>query len=131
MAEGFLRAFGGTRFDAHSAGTVARGVHPLAVRAMAEVGVDISAQRSKTVDEMDGTPFDAVVTVCDSSCPIPPHTKLLLHWRFPDPSAAGGDEAHQLAAFRKVRDGLSGRVRSLVTRLGKEAFHAGASSSTG
>ncbi len=119
MAEGFLRHHAGERFIAASAGTSARGVHPLAVRAMAEAGVDISAQRSKTVGELDDTqPFDVVVTVCDVSCPIPPRAKMLLRWKFPDPSQAGGDDEHRLAAFRRVRDGIDGRVRALIKRLG-------------
>jgi len=119
MAEGFLRHHAADRFVAASAGTSARGVHPLAVRAMAEVGVDISSHRSKTVDELDdSTPFDVVVTVCDTSCPIPPRSKMLLRWKFPDPSKAGGDEAAQLQAFRRVRDGIDGRVRAMVKRLG-------------
>ncbi len=118
MAEGFLRHYAADRFVAASAGTAARGVHPLAVRAMAEVGIDISTQRSKTVDELDGEPFDVVVTVCDTSCPIPPRSKMLLRWKFPDPSKAGGDGETRLAAFRRVRDGIDGRVRAMVKRLG-------------
>ena len=116
MAEGFLRAFAGDRFQVESAGTVARGVHPLAVRVMAEVGIDISAQRSKTVEDVGG-PFDVVVTVCDASCPIPPRSKLLLRWRVPDPSLAGGSEEKRLAAFRKVRNSVRERVRALARRL--------------
>lgn len=119
MAEGLLRAYGGDRFQAQSAGTSARGVHPLAVKAMAELGIDISAQRSKTVEDLDDGPFDVVVTVCDTSCPIPPRHGLLLRWKFPDPSRAGGSEEKQLAAFRKVRDGLAPRVRKLVEQLSR------------
>jgi len=91
-------------------------VHPLAIRAMEEVGIDISGQRSKSVDDVAG-PYDVVVTVCDTSCPIPPSTGLRLRWRFPDPSAAGGGEEERLEAFRRVRDGVRGRVRALVRRL--------------
>lgn len=119
MAEGLLRAVAGERIYVTSAGTTARGVHPLAVRAMAEAGIDISAQRSKTVDELSGD-FDVVVTVCDTSCPIPPGHRLLLRWRFPDPSAAGGTEDERLDAFRRVRDGLASRVRVLARRLARE-----------
>lgn len=118
MAEGLLRALVGDRVEVASAGTTARGVHPLAVRAMAEAGVDISAQRSKTVDELSGD-FDVVVTVCDTSCPIPPRHRLLLRWKFPDPSAAGGSDEERLAVFRRVRDGLASRVRVLARRLEK------------
>jgi len=116
MAEGFLRAYGGDRLEVESAGTKATELHPLAVRVMGEAGVDISKQRSKSVDEV-GEGWDVVVTVCDANCPIPPRTGLKLSWRFPDPSLAGGSEEERLAAFRKVRDGIQRRVRSLAARL--------------
>jgi len=116
MAEGFLRSLGGDRFIAESAGTVASELHPLAVRAMREVGVDISAQRSKSIDELAG-PFDVCVTVCDANCPIPPRATLQLRWSFADPALARGTEEEQLAAFRSVRDGIERRVRALVKRL--------------
>ena len=116
MAEGFLRAIGGDRFAAESAGTTATELHPLAVRAMAEVGIDISGQRSKSVDDV-GDGWDAVVTVCDANCPIPPRSRLKLRWSFPDPELAGGSAAEQLAAFRAVRDGIEKRVRALAARL--------------
>ena len=117
MAEGFLRAIAGDRFDVQSAGTRATGVHPLAVRVMKEAGVDISAQRSKSVAEV-GESWDVVITVCDSSCPVPPRSGMKLSWRFPDPSKAKGTEEEQLAAFRRVRDGIGSRVRLLAERLG-------------
>ena len=117
MAEGFLRKFAGDRFSIESAGTKATKIHPLAVRAMAEVGIDISDQRSKSVDEV-GEGWDVVVTVCDANCPIPPRSGLKLRWSFPDPALAGGDEEHRLAAFRAVRDGIEKRVRALASRLG-------------
>ena len=116
MAEGFLRAYGGERFTVESAGTVATELHPLAVLAMAEVGVDISTQRSKSVEDV-GEGWDVVVTVCDANCPIPPRSGMKLRWHFPDPALAGGTEAERLAAFRKVRGGIQRRVRSLATRL--------------
>lgn len=120
MAEGLLRAISGEGVEVASAGTTARGVHPLAIRAMADIGIDISGQRSKTVDELAGD-FDVVVTVCDTACPIPPRHRLLLRWKFPDPSAAGGSEAERLAAFARVRDGLASRVRALARRLDRLA----------
>ncbi len=116
MAEGLLRAIAGDRVEVSSAGTTARGVHPLAIRAMADIGIDISAQRSTAVDQLAGD-FDVVVTVCDTSCPIPPGHKLLLRWRFPDPSAVRGTEEERLAAFARVRDGLAARMRALARRL--------------
>ncbi|HUQ41740.1 MAG TPA: arsenate reductase ArsC [Candidatus Limnocylindrales bacterium] len=116
MAEGFLRAFAGDRFDVESAGTKATAVNPLAIRAMGEVGIDITAQRSKSVDDV-GEGWDVVVTVCDAQCPIPPRSGLKLSWRFPDPSSATGSEDERLSAFRKVRDGIRSRVETLATRL--------------
>ena len=116
MAEGYLRALGGDRFVAESAGTVASDLHPLAVRAMREIGIDISAQRSKSIDELAG-PFDVCVTVCDANCPIPPGATLQLRWKFPDPALARGTEDDRLAAFRIVRDGIASRVSALIARL--------------
>ena len=117
IAEGFLRAYAGDRFAVQSAGTKATTVHPLAVRAMREVGIDISGQRSKSVDDV-GEGWDVVVTVCDANCPIPPRSGLKLRWSFPDPALAGGDDEERLAAFRVVRDGIQKKVRALATRLG-------------
>ena len=117
MAEGFLRTYAGDRFSVQSAGTKATELHPLAVRAMREVGIDISRQKSKAVDEV-GEGWDVVVTVCDANCPIPPRSGMKLRWSYPDPAVAGGDEEQRLAAFRTVRDGIGKRVRSLAIRLG-------------
>src|SRR6266513_5293586 len=117
MAEGFLRSYAGDRFAVQSAGTKATTLHPLALRAMREVGIDISGQRSKSVDQV-GEDWDVVVTVCDANCPIPPRSGMRLRWSFPDPARAGGDEQQRLAAFRTVRDGIEKRVRSLASRLG-------------
>ena len=116
MAEGLLRALGGDRFIAESAGTVATALHPLAVRAMREVGIDISRQHSKSIEELAG-PFDVCVTVCDANCPIPPSATVQLRWKFADPALARGSEDERLAAFRVVRDGLEKRVRALVARV--------------
>jgi len=116
MAEGFLRTYAGERFEVQSAGTKATTIHPLAVRAMRELGIDISGQRSKSIDDV-GEGWDVVVTVCDANCPIPPRSGLKLRWSFPDPALAGGDEEQRLAAFRTVRDGIQKRVRALAARL--------------
>jgi len=116
MAEGFLHALGGDRFVAESAGTVATELHPLAVAAMREVGIDISGQRSKSIDELAG-PFDLCGPACDASWTVPPSAGLQLRWKFADPALARGTEAERLAAFRVVRDGLEKRVRALVARL--------------
>src|SRR5688500_15575218 len=93
MAEGLLRHDGGGRFEVASAGTHPASVRPEAVEAMREVGVDISAHRSKSVDEFAGQEFDYVITVCDNakeSCPVFPSQTERVHWSFDDPAAAGG-----------------------------------------
>src|SRR6516162_2589151 len=119
MAEGLLRALGGERFEAFSAGTEATAVRPLAIRAMAELGIDISAQHSKTLERYLHQPFDAVVTVCDQAnetCPVFFGARQRLHWSFLDPSKAQGDEEQQLAVYREVRDAIRERIeRELLT----------------
>lgn len=113
MAEGLLRSLGGDRFEAHSAGTEATAVRPLAIRALSEVGIDISRHRSKTLDRYVGEPFDLVITVCDEAreaCPVFPGAREQLHWSLPDPSKAAGSEEDRLAAFRSVRDRLRRRI---------------------
>lgn len=113
MAEGLLRHLAGERFEVHSAGTEATHVRPLAVAAMAEVGVDISGQESKTLQQYLGEPFEYVVTVCDDaneSCPVFPGAKERLHWSFEDPSKATGSEEERLAMFRRVRDEIQARI---------------------
>lgn len=115
MAEGLLRSLGGDRFDAHSAGTEATAVRPLAIEAMREVGIDISAHTSKALDRFLDERFDDVVTVCDDaneSCPVFPNAGRRLHWSLPDPSKATGTTDEQLAVYRKVRDELRSRIRS-------------------
>src|SRR3954453_7985 len=90
MAEGLLRHVAGDRFEAASAGTHPQGLNPDAVAAMQEIGIDISHQRSKHVDDFAGDQFHSVITVCDrakESCPIFPSTRSLLHWSFDDPAA--------------------------------------------
>jgi arsenate reductase (thioredoxin) len=107
MAEGLLRKVAGERFEVFSAGTRPVRLNPNAVKAMAEVGIDISGHRSKSVDEFAGQTFDYVITVCDNareSCPIFPGTGQRLHRSFEDPAAVTGGE--QLEAFRRVRDDI-------------------------
>ncbi|HEV2011848.1 MAG TPA: arsenate reductase ArsC [Candidatus Limnocylindria bacterium] len=115
MAEGLLRQLGGQRFEAHSAGTVATRVRPLAIRAMNEIGIDISTQTSKTIDPYVKDRFDYVITVCDDAneaCPFFPNAAHRVHWSLPDPSTATGTEEHQLAVYRGVRDDLRARIES-------------------
>jgi arsenate reductase len=96
-----------------SAGTEARGLNPLAVQAMAEIGIDISLQESKTLDRYVDQPFDLVITVCDEaneSCPYFANAKERRHWSFPDPSGVRGDDVTRFAAFRVVRDAIRERI---------------------
>jgi arsenate reductase len=116
MAEGFLRAFAGERYEVQSAGTRATRVHPLAIAVMREVDIDISGQESKSIDDV-GEGWDVVVTVCDASCPVPPRSGLKLRWKLPDPSLARGTESERLGVFRGVRDSIRSRVRLLADRL--------------
>jgi arsenate reductase (thioredoxin) len=113
MAEGLLRYLGGERFEAMSAGTEATRVRPLAIRAMEEIGMDISGQESKTLDRFLGESFDHVITVCDDAneaCPFFPGAANRLHWSFEDPSRAEGSEEDRLAIFRTVRDQIRERI---------------------
>ena len=119
MAEGLLRHLAGDRFEAFSAGTDATRVRPLAIRAMAELGVDIAGQESKTLERYLGEPFDEVITVCDAAneaCPVFPSARSRRHWSFDDPSRATGTEDEQLAVYRRVRDEIRVRIeRELLT----------------
>lgn len=117
MAEGLLRHLGKQTFEVHSAGTKPSAVNPLAVKVMAEVGVDILGHRSKSVSEFAGQNFDYVITVCDAakeSCPVFPGYPKQIHWSFPDPAKAEGNEEERLQAFRKVRDELIECLRSIL-----------------
>ncbi len=119
MAEGLLRHLAGDRFDAYSVGTEATRVRPLAIRVMAELGIDISNQESKTLDRYLGEPFDAVITVCDQAneaCPLFLGAKERLHWSFPDPSKATGTEDDQLAVYRSVRDAIRAHIDAELMR---------------
>ena len=120
MAEGLLRHDYGERFEAFSAGVEPSSVRPLAIEAMRELGIDISGQRSKSVDEFSGEEFDYVITVCDNAnqrCPIFPGKTKRIHWSFEDPAAATGDEAAQLAVFRRVRDQIRQRLSEWSSEL--------------
>jgi arsenate reductase len=113
MAEGLLRALGGERFEAYSAGTEATSVRPFAIKVMAEIGIDISGQTSRTLERYLGEAFDVVVTVCDAAaeaCPVFPLARRRLHWSLPDPSQATGAEEEHLAVYRQVRDTLRQRI---------------------
>jgi arsenate reductase len=118
MAEGLLRHYAGQHFEAFSAGTEPGSFHPLAVRAMGELDIDISNQSPKSVDVFLSQDFDSVVTVCDQakeSCPVFPWAARQLHWSFEDPSRAQGSEDERLEVFRRVRDEIMARIRQFVS----------------
>jgi arsenate reductase len=113
MAEAFLRARAGDRFEVASAGTEATRVHPLAIRVMDEAGIDIRGHRSKTVDALLDQPWDYVITVCDAAnerCPVFPGRTTRLHWSFDDPSQVTGSEDDRLRTFRRIRDEIGRAV---------------------
>ncbi len=118
MAEGLWRHHGGEAWEVFSAGTRPRTrVHPIAVRVMAESGIDISGQRPKPVDAFVGEKFEVVVTVCaqaDQECPVFPSAARRERWPLDDPAIAGDDPDEQLAIFRRIRDEASERIRAYL-----------------
>ena len=118
MAEGLWQTLGDGRWQAASAGSRPAGyVHPLAVLAMKERGIDISASRSKSVDEFAGQNFDIVVTVCDhakEACPAFPGAQQALHWPFDDPAEAHGSDAEKMRVFQRVRNEIEDRIRAFL-----------------
>lgn len=123
MAEGLFRQAIGSRFDVFSAGTKPSLVRPEAIAVMAEIGIDLSGHRSKSVDEFLGQDFRYVVTVCDNakeSCPVFPSQTERVHWSFEDPAAVEGSTEEREAAFRRIRDQIATRVNDLARELGVE-----------
>lgn len=126
MAEAWTRRLKGDRFEAYSAGVQPKRVDPRAVKAMAEAGLDISAQKSKDVDAFGDMEFDYVITLCDNareSCPYFPAKTQLIHKGFEDPpklaeSAANEEEA--MAHYRRIRDEIKAFVESLPEGLKAE-----------
>jgi arsenate reductase len=120
MAEGLVNHFQADRWEAYSAGTAPAGyVHPLAVRAMAELGIDISGSRSKPVDEFRDVPFDLVITVCDDAaenCPLWLGGGKVVHVGFPDPVRATGTQAERMAVFRQVRDAIRRQILEFLEK---------------
>ncbi len=118
MAEGFLRAMAPKSFEIRSAGSKATALNPRAVNVMAETGIDIADHTSKSVSEFDGERFDYVITVCedsDNSCPVfTGEAEQRLHWPFPDPASAEGDDESTSALFRSVRDRIRVRLEKFV-----------------
>jgi arsenate reductase (thioredoxin) len=119
MAEGFVRALATERYAVASAGTEKRFVHPLAIRAMAERGIDISGHTSKLYSDLPPARWDYLITVCDDAnerCPFVPGAMTRLHWSFEDPSQATGSEEVRLAVFRRVRDQIEARITQWLSR---------------
>ena len=113
MAEGYIRNLASSNFEPLSAGIEPKGLNPLAVEAMKEVGIDISRQTSKDVREFLGQAIPYVVTVCDNAkqrCPVFPRTYKFLHWSLEDPAEATGSHQEKLAVFRRVRDEIRQRI---------------------
>jgi len=118
MAEGLLWALGGDRFEVFSAGAKPAGyVHPLAIKAMRELDIDISQHASKSLAVFEGQKFDYLITVCDSAreaCPTYPGAEKQLHWSFDDPAHASGGEEEKMKVFRRVRDEIRSRIEEFL-----------------
>ena len=120
MAEGFLRHMAGDKFEVFSAGVKPTQVNPLAIKVMAEAGVDISKHRSKSTMEFLDQKFDYVITVCDNAkqtCPIFPGNYEKIHWDLEDPAEAQGSEEDRVAIFRRIRDEIEQRIKDWIKRL--------------
>ena len=124
MAEGLLRHLGQAAVEVASAGTAPARVHPDAIRIMNEVGIDISAQRSKPLEPFLKQPFDYLITLCDNaqeSCPAFPGASRSIHWSIPDPAAAQGASEQRMAVFRKVREDLTARIHLLLEDISQQS----------
>ena len=129
MAEALLRQHAGDQFEIYSAGLDPKPINPYTIRAMDELGIDISNQRSKSVREFMGhLLFNCVITVCsdaDKACPQALWTTgRKLHWPFTDPAAVRGSDAEKMAVFRSVRDQIDTRIKAWLEELEVERFDA-------
>lgn len=118
MAEGFARKLVPQGVEVHSAGTEPKQIHPLAIKAMKELGIDISVQRSKSLEEIFLEKIDLVVTLCGEaaeSCPALPKKTERLHWPLPDPALAKGSDGEIFKVFKVVRDEIYARVVELLS----------------
>ncbi len=123
MAEGLARELGRGILEPYSAGLMPAGVHPRAIAVMKELGIDISGQRSKIIDERLLDTMDIVVTLCDNAaeaCPLTPPKIERFHWPIKDPVGTTGSEAEVMRDFRRARDEISEKIRKLVAGLKKE-----------
>ena len=117
MAEGLMRSLGSGKWDVQSGGTFPSFVHPLAVQVMKEIGIDISQQRSKSMNQFLNEEFDTIITLCEEaaiSCPAFPGRGKRLHWPFEDPTATVGSMEKRLAVFRRVRDEIKTRIEEFL-----------------
>lgn len=124
MAEGLLRSRSGERIAVFSAGTEPSFVHPLAIRALRDLNIDINQHRSKGLQEFSGQNFDYIITVCDrlrEACPVFPGAPQQIHWSFPDPVEVEGSESERLAAFREIALQLNTRIAYLLLVIEREA----------
>jgi arsenate reductase len=116
MAEGIARSLASGSRRIQSAGSAPTRLHPLAVQVMDEIGIDISRQRAKGIEEVPLESFDVVVTLCaDEICPVLPAMVERIHWPLPDPAAVRGRRPERLRAFRRVRTELRRRIGSLLS----------------
>lgn len=121
MAEALWESLSQGRWQAQSAGSKPSGyVHPLAIRAMRELGIDISACQSKSLDQFREEPYDLVITVCDNAkdfCPVFPGAKQTLHWPFDDPADAMGTDEEKMFVFRRVREEIKDRINGYLKSI--------------
>ncbi len=120
MAEGMLRHYGNDKFEVFSAGLEPSYVHPLAIKTMAESGINITNQQSKTVTEFLGEDFSYVITVCDSAkelCPVFPGKYKAIHWSIEDPASAEGTEKERMKDFRRARQNILERINHFISDL--------------
>ena len=116
MAEGYAKTLLGNPYDVRSAGVEVHGLNPLAVRVMAEDGIDISKQRSTLIDPTFFNNADLIITLCGDArdrCPVLPPQAMGIHWPLPDPAQATGSLAERLVTFRQVRDEIKQRILEL------------------
>jgi arsenate reductase len=117
MAEGLLRALASGQWEVQSAGIIQSYVHPLAIQAMEEIGIDISQQISKSMDQFINQRFDYIITLCDEaaqSCPTFLGQGKRLHWPFEDPAGAIGTIEKRIAVFRRIRDGIKAKIEEFL-----------------
>jgi arsenate reductase len=117
MAEGLLRALASGQWEVQSAGIISSYVHPLAIQVMEEIGIDISHQTSKSMDQFISQRFDYVITLCDEaaqSCPTFWGQGKRYHWPFEDPAGAIGTIEKRIAVFRRIRDGIKRKIEEFL-----------------